>query len=148
MRGNFWNRRPILLVCYFSSAIILTILSMHPLFLSLSFVAAVFWRIFSGGIKQLKILLWMTPMFIFIIFINPVFVHQGETILFSVFGTPITFEAILYGVCNALLLATVTIWIGLLFEVVTADKLQLLIGKSFPSNAMILLILMSCRLSL
>lgn len=141
MRGNFLDRRPILLVCYFLSAIILTILTLHPLFLSLSFVAAVFWRIFSGGIKRLKILLWMTPMFIFIIFINPLFVHQGETILFFLVNAPITLEAVMYGICNALLLATVTLWIALLFDVVTADKLRLLVEKRFPSLTMLLIMI-------
>lgn len=137
MKGVFWNRHPILLTCYFGMILLLTILTLHPISLILSFLAGIGYRLLSGGYQQLKILLWMTPLFVFIILINPLFVHQGETVLYSFFGRPITLQAIVYGICNALLLATATLWIACCMQVITPERLRYLLGKHFPSLALL-----------
>lgn len=138
MKGGFFDRHPALLVCYFSIVLILTISSLHPAFLVTSLLAAMGYRLLSGGLRQLKILLWMTPLFAFILLLNPLFVHEGDTLLFSLFGVSVTWEAVLYGACNAILLATVTLWIVTCVQVITAQKLQYLMGNRLPSLCLLL----------
>lgn len=81
----------------------------------------------------------LVPMMLMAAIINPVFNHEGATILtYLPSGNPLTLESILYGVASALLLASVILWFSCYTAVMTSDKFVYLFGKIIPALSLVL----------
>lgn len=70
--------------------------------------------------------------FLVISLTNPIFSHNGETVLFFLFEQRITLEALIYGIGAGVLIVAVIYWFKLFGSVFTEDKLAWLIGKITP----------------
>jgi energy-coupling factor transport system permease protein len=82
--------------------------------------------------------LYMLPMFVVAALLNPIFNHQGGTILaYLPGGNPLTLESILYGLAAALMLISVIVWFSCFNKVMTSDKLVYLFGRVIPAMSMI-----------
>lgn len=80
----------------------------------------------------------MIPFLLFMAVMNPVFNHQGVTILFYLNnGNPITKESILYGVAAACMFVTVIVWFSCYNVVMTSDKFIYIFGKILPALSLI-----------
>jgi len=81
----------------------------------------------------------MLPLLLITILINPLFSHQGVTILaYLPSGNPLTLESIIYGVFAAFLLITVIGWFSCFNAVMSSDKFVYLFGRLIPALSLIL----------
>lgn len=120
-------------------------LFMHPIFLGMTLISALMFSFILNGRKGVKLgLIFYLPMFLLIAISNPLFNHRGKTILFFFMDNPITFEAILYGICSATSLIAIIAWFSCYNKVITSDKFLYLFAKITPAVA--LLITMTIRM--
>lgn len=140
MTDNFSSFHPVVNMLYFLIVLLCTMFSMHPVLICISFVCGTGYLLYLKGIKNvLKSFAYMSVMVIFILIINPLFNHEGATILYYLDnGNPITKEAIIYGVFMALLLITVINWFGCYNSVMDSDKFIYLFGRIIPNLSLIL----------
>jgi energy-coupling factor transport system permease protein len=112
---------------------------MHPIFQVIALISAVVYSIMLKGKTGVRFnLLYMVPFLLFMAVMNPVFNHQGVTILFYLNnGNPITKESILYGVAAACMFVTVIIWFSCYNVVMTSDKFIYIFGKILPALSLI-----------
>ncbi len=75
---------------------------------------------------------------------NPIFVHNGSTVLFFVNGLPVTLEAVLYGADFGMVLAASVGWSTVAVRFITSDKYIWLFGRVLPTAGLVL----SCALRL
>ncbi|MBQ9992723.1 MAG: hypothetical protein IJP33_04770 [Firmicutes bacterium] len=132
------KRHPIIILIYFLAVILLTVCCLNPWITLLSFFGGFgFWFLLEGK-KAFKTLLALLPFAILASLFNPLFNHQGVTILFYLFGNPITLEALLYGFCAAGMLIATLFWCFCFNRLFGSDKLAALLGKRFPRLCMFL----------
>ena len=94
MKAFEWYH-PIILFVYFIAMILITMFTQHPVLLGISFVCAVsFCGMLTGLKKLLKSLAYSIPVLLVIAVTNPLFSHNGETVLFFLNDNPVTLEAI------------------------------------------------------
>lgn len=111
----------------------------HPVLQSISFLSAFVYSVMLKGQQGLSFnLLYMLPLLLFMAALNPLFNHQGVTILFYLdSGNPVTLESILYGVSAAFMFITVLLWFSGYNAVMTSDKFIYLFGRVIPVLSLI-----------
>jgi energy-coupling factor transport system permease protein len=115
-----------------------TVWFQHPLFLAVSFFAALLHVLYLKKRDKKRLgLFFMVPAFFIIAVINPLFSHRGVTILWYFGDNPITMESILYGISAAMMLMTVLLWFISYNKIITSDKFLYLFGKLSPAVALI-----------
>jgi energy-coupling factor transport system permease protein len=81
----------------------------------------------------------MIPMMFIAAIFNPIFVHEGATIITYFYdGNPLTLESIAYGAVSALMLVSVIVWFSCYNFVMTSDKFMYLFGQIIPGMSLIL----------
>ena len=125
---------------YFVLVIGCSMFLMHPVFLGLSCLGGMAYYIYLKHWKALKTALWlMLPVFLISAAVNPLFNHQGITlILYLKNGNPLTLESILYGLAAGVMLVSVLNWFSCYQVVMTSDKFIYLFGKAIPAVSLIL----------
>ena len=135
----FSDYHPFVLMTYFLSVTIISMFSVHPIFIGVSlFGAFCLFSLLTSGKDVLSNIAFYIPMFILISVTNPLFSHNGETPLFFLNDNPITLEAILYGMAISVMLIAVMFWFKSYSEVMTSDKFIYLFGKIIPKLSVIL----------
>lgn len=138
----FETYHPTVLFCYFVSVIGMSMFYMHPVYLVLTFCAAVVCNILLHRRHFFKNIIMYIPLFIFMAIINPLISHNGMLVLFYVNGNAITVEAIVYGCAMALMIIAVILWFSCYNDVMTSDKFLYLFGKISPALALTISITM------
>ena len=140
MTDAFSKLHPIVNFLFFAFVLSLSMFVMNPVCLALSLVCAFVNAVYLNGIKTVKLCLkFILPMVLLVIIINPVFNHQGVTILtYFPWGNPLTLESIVYGTASAALLSSVVLWFSVFNSVITSDKLVYLFGRIIPSLSLVL----------
>lgn len=136
---EFKNYHPIVNFIYFVAVIGFTCVFMHPVCLIISLFCAFLYSVLMGGKKTLKTnLLYMLPMMVVTALVNPLFNHEGFTILaFFPNGNPLTFESLIYGAFASIMLVSVICWFWCYNRIMTSDKFIYLFGKFIPSLSLI-----------
>ncbi|NEU30992.1 energy-coupling factor transporter transmembrane protein EcfT [bacterium LRH843] len=136
---SFTSFHPIINFIYFGSVIGFCMFFMHPVFQGIAFISAFAYSIMLKGKKGFLFnLLYLLPVMLFMAILNPVFNHQGMTILFYLeSGNPITLESILYGVSAAFMFITIILWFSCYNVVMTSDKFIYLFGKIIPALSLL-----------
>jgi energy-coupling factor transport system permease protein len=139
-KDAFSGYHPIINMLYFVQVIIYSMLFMHPVCLSISFACAFGYAIKLNGRKALRFaLVFLLPMLLLAVLINPIFSHRGVTILaYLPSGNPLTLESIVYGLAAALMLVTVISWFSCYNAVMTSDKFVYLFGRIIPALSLVL----------
>ena len=140
MTDAFSKLHPTVNFIFFAFVLMLSMFVMNPVCLALSLVCAFVNAVYLNGIKTVKLCLkFIMPMMLLIILINPVFNHQGVTILtYFPWDNPLTLESIVYGIASAALLSSVVLWFSVFNSVITSDKLVYLFGRIIPSLSLVL----------
>lgn len=140
MTDAFSKLHPTVNFIFFTFVIVLSMFVMNPVCLALSLVCAFVNAVYLNGIKTVRLCLkFILPMMLLIIIINPVFNHQGVTILtYFPWDNPLTLESIVYGTASAALLSSVVLWFSVFNSVITSDKLVYLFGRIIPSLSLVL----------
>ena len=130
---------PLVIFIYFMLAIFIVMFSMHPVIISISFIASFALSLkLEGVIKIAKSLIYILPMIIIITLTNPLFVHKGATELFFINGNAITLEALIYGLAVSLKLSSIIYWFRVYSYIMTSDKVVYLFGKVSPRLSLVL----------
>ena len=139
MRSAFETYHPVICFWMFVLAIALSMLVRHPVFLALSLAASATCYITTKGLRALKTMAWVVPLFILVTVVNPLFNPMGETVLFTYFGgRTYTFESLCYGAATAAMVAAMFLWFGSFNAVMTSDKISYLFRKAAPASALVL----------
>jgi len=137
---SFAGYHPVVNFLYFVALIGFAMFFMHPVSLAISFLWGAVYAVYLKGKKALRVgLLYMLPLLIFTAILNPMFNHQGITILaYLPNGNPLTLESIMYGIAAAGMLVTVITWFSCFNVVMTSDKIIYLFGRIIPALSLIL----------
>jgi len=145
LESRFSLLHPGVLMTFFVSTIVLTLLSYHPALLGLSFVLAAASLLRYIGIKTLlQILSWLIPMAGIVVLFNLLFNRRGATELLTIqptiFGQQqhltFTLESLLFGLSIALMFAAIILWLRLYQEFMTSDRLLFLLAPFVPTIAL------------
>ena len=139
-RDTFSSYHPLVNFLYFVLVLVFTMFFMHPVSLIISLVSALSYAMYLNGHKAVRFALTaLLPMMLMAAIINPVFNHEGMTILtYLPSGNPLTLESILYGVASSLMLASVVTWFSCYTAVMTSDKFVYLFGRVIPALSLVL----------
>jgi len=140
MKDTFSGYHPVINMLYFTVVLIFSMFFTNPVCLVISFSCAFIYSVYLNGKKTLKFnLVFMLPMLIITALINPLFNHQGVTILaYLPGGNPLTLESVITGITAALMLITVISWFSCFNKIMTSDKFVYLFGRFIPAISLIL----------
>lgn len=136
----FAGLHPSVNLAFFAAAIGLTMFLMHPVFLAISLICSGAYLIYlkgaGGFVRQVGYLL---PVLLFTAVLNPLFHHEGDTVLFCLGGdNAITLEAVCFGLASAVLMGASIIWFNCCSAVFTTDKIIYLFGRIIPSLSLLI----------
>lgn len=134
----FETFHPIVLFSFFVATIGLSMIFMHPVYLTITIFSAISLNIALR--RQLFFKDWKlyVPLFFLMAIINPMISHNGQLVLLYVNGNAITVEAILYGIAIATMIVAIMLWFSCYNVMMTSDKFIYLFGKVSPSLSLTL----------
>ncbi|NLV98587.1 MAG: ATP-binding cassette domain-containing protein [Clostridiaceae bacterium] len=136
---NLRATHPSLLLLYFFSVLIFSMLTLNPAYLLLSFLAALTLNIYlEGAAKLLRFFRSFIPLHLLIVLANGLFSGNGLTVLFYLGLRPVTLESIIYGFAAGMMLLTILLWFRAYQEVSSSDQLLSVGGKRFPVTSLLL----------
>ena len=137
---EFKNYHPIVNFLYFVFVIGFGCALLHPVCICISLVSGFTYSVMLKGKKAIRTnLIYMLPLVILTALINPLFNHEGITILgYFPGGNPLTLEAVIYGLCAAFMVVSVICHFSCYNEVMTSDKFIYLFGKIIPAMSLII----------
>ena len=139
-RDTFSGYHPLINFLYFAMVLVFSMFFMHPACLASSLGCAVTYNIYLNGRKAVKFsLLYMLPLMLITALVNPVFNHEGMTILtYLPSGNPLTLESVAYGVASSAMLISVITWFSCYSAIMTSDKFVYLFGRIIPALSLVL----------
>lgn len=140
MRDEFARCHPALNFLYYLLVIGVTMFYMHPVLTGISGAAVVAYLIYLRGWRGFaRVCVLAFPVILLATVINPMFSHQGLTILgYLPTGNPITLESMVYGLFAGAMMGVVILWFSTFHAVMTRDKMVYLFGKGLPALALML----------
>ena len=140
MKDTFSNMHPFINFIFFAFTIGFTMFIMNPVCIAVSFLCSLATALYLNGKKAVRLsLVYVLPMILLIAVINPVFNHEGVTILtYFPWDNPLTLESILYGCAGAVMLASTVLWFSSFNTVITSDKVVFLFGRIMPSLSLVI----------
>lgn len=138
--NEFKNFHPLVNFFYFLFVILFSMFFMHPICLVMSLFCGLLYSFFLKGKKDIvKKLFYMLPIIFVTAIINPLFNHEGATILmYFSSGNPLTLESVFYGFCSSLMFVGVICWFSCYNEIMTSDKIIYLFGRIIPSLSLLI----------
>ena len=134
---SFSSLHPVTLFVYFVTVLFIAMFQTNPILLLLSFIGSVCFFTVHTKKQRWKELGGNLLLFILIALINPIFIHNGKTILFFLGDNPVTWEAVFYGIIMAVMLMAVLYWCRSLTKMMTSDKVMYLFGRTIPKLSVI-----------
>ena len=115
---------PLVLLCYFGAVLVLSMLTMHPLWIGTAFVSGC---VVSGALSGWHALVKRLPGLVLfalgVALLNPLISHNGVTPLLFFRGNPITLEALCYGAVLGGLLSSLLLWGSIFSHLVDGEKI-------------------------
>lgn len=138
MEHGFSAYHPAVNFLFFTGAIGLGMFFIHPLFLCAAFVLSATCYLSITGRKAWKRIGALSAVMVAVAAINPLFVTQGNTVLFTYLGgRAYTLEALCYGAAAGAMFFSVMLWFGCWSAVMTSDKLMYMLGGLAPSATLL-----------
>ncbi|MDR0405399.1 MAG: energy-coupling factor transporter transmembrane protein EcfT [Clostridiales bacterium] len=139
-RDAFSSYHPAVNMLYFALVLCFSMFFLHPVCLGISLVCASVYALYLNGKKALKFgVIYLLPMMLITVLLNPVYNHEGSTVLtYFPDGNPLTLESIWYGIAAAITMGSVIAWFSCYNEVMTSDKFVYLFGRVIPALSLIL----------
>lgn len=140
MKDSFSTYHPVVNFVFYIIILGISMFFMHPIFIIISGAGALSYVIYLKGKKAIFVVSAIAlPTFLLSAILNPLFSHQGVTILFYLkSGNPITLESIIYGIVSGIMIAIVILWFSSFNQVMTSDKFVYLFGKIIPAVSLLL----------
>lgn len=135
----FSSFHPAVSFVYFICVIVVTMLTMNPVFLIFSIIGALMLTaMLEGVLSAVKSLGFYIPTFILIALFNPLFSHNGATPLFFMNGNPVTMEAVLFGCAAGAMFVGIFYWCRCYNIIMTSDKFIYLFGRAIPRLSLVI----------
>lgn len=135
---SFENCSPIVTAVYYLSVVLLLMLFQSPFLLLLGFLGGFSYTFLQSRRPSWKLHLGFFALFFLLSVLNPLFSHNGRTVLFFLNDMPITLEALLYGTVSAGGIVTVLYLFSSFTGIMTRDKLLYVFGALSPKLALVL----------
>lgn len=136
---EFARLHPAVNFIYIAAVLTVSMVTLNPWILGISFAASLLLGILYNGRKMLRRnLMAEVPVFIFTVLLQPMFSRSGATPLFYINENAVTREAYVYGVAVAVLLISVIQWCTCAHSLFTSDKFMYLFGRMIPTVGLIL----------
>lgn len=135
MRG-LNDKDPIAVCVYFAAVIGCVMFTDDPILILSALIGG---SLYCVAAKRQRGHMWFyVLMFLIMTLINPIFSHNGMTVLFFVNDTPITLEATVYGAVRAICIVT-SLYLFMIFsDIMTRDKLLYVLGRLSPQAALVM----------
>lgn len=134
----FGNLNPIVITVYYLSAISILMFSQSPVLLVFGFAGAFAYSLIYSNQTRIRTHLFYLLLFTVLTAVNPLFSHNGKTVLFVINNAPFTLEALVYGAVSAGGIITVLYLFSSFSEIMTRDKLLYTFGALSPKAALVL----------
>lgn len=136
---SFGSYHPAVSAVYFAAVIVTVMLVSDPVLQAEALLGGALFasRLFPAR-RNLKNAGYYCLFALIIVITNPLFSHNGATVLFSVGHYTVALEAFFYGGSMAALMIAVIIWCGLMSEVITDEKFMYLLGRAVPKLSLVL----------
>lgn len=141
MSDAFARRHGAVNFIFFALAVVLTVVLMHPVYQAVSLGCAVLYYALLRGRKSVGVLLGLVPVWAVLSAVNPLFDTMGQTVLFTYWGRPYTYEALSYGMVLAAMCVAVILWCLCYGIVMTADKFTALFAPLLPALSLLLVMI-------
>ena len=138
LKDSFSSFHPVVNFLYFLAVILFSMFFLHPVFLGISLLCGMAYSTYLNRGKAVRFNLMMLPVLLLFAVMNPVFNHEGATILVYVNDNPVTAESIIYGFAAATMFVSVIIWFSCYNAVMTSDKFIYLLGRVIPALSLVL----------
>ena len=135
---SLMNTDPIAVMIYYVCVVGIAMFVMHPVIICLSLVGALALFVTLDKKRSVGLHLSFLLLFAVLAVINPIWYHNGTTVLFVVNDSPVTLEALLYGVFAAVMIVSVLYRFRTFTMIMSADKLMRVFGILSPKAALIL----------
>ena len=135
---SFSDYNPLAVFIYYFCIMLPIMFFQNPLLSIIGILSGVLYYLIRNGIKGIKNIWWIFVLVIVGAAINPLFMHNGVTVLFVINDSPITLEALLFGLCSGIMIASVIAWFASFNQIMTSDKLLYIFGSVSPKIALIL----------
>lgn len=129
---------PWVITVYFLSAAGILMFIQNPILLLFGAFGAFAYSIVRSKRPSARSHLFYLLLFLVLALINPLFSHNGKTVLFVINNSPITLEACIYGAVSAGTLVSVLYLFCSFSEMMTRDKLLYVFGSLSPKLALVL----------
>lgn len=138
MKNALNNYHPFVAFLPFAAAIILAMLSFHPVYSAISLFCSIVTALKINGIKGLRLALrFCLPIFILTVAINTAFNNNGLTVMFYVGDRPILYEGLIFGLCSAAALSSVLLWFSCYSTIIDSEKFLFLTSRISPTAALL-----------
>ncbi len=139
MEDAFSRCHPVVQFFYFLAVIGFSMFLTHPVCQLLSLASSVIYAVYLNRRRAARLILCgMLPLLLLAAGLNPLFNHEGATILrYLPDGNPLTLEAMLFGLSAAVMMVTVILWFSCYNSVMTSDKLMYLFGRVIPALSLV-----------
>ena len=140
MRDCFSTYHPVVNFVFFAEVLGFSMFLLHPVCLVISLLCGAGYALCLNGRKAVGLCLkGVLPMMVFTAILNPIFSHEGITILtYLSSGNPLTLESVLYGLAAAAMLGAVVLWFSCFSAVIASDKFVYLFGRIIPALSLVL----------
>lgn len=135
---SFKDYNPIAVFLFFLGVIVPSMFIMDPVLLCISLGGACALHFTLNGRSGFKGF-WLFPVVVLAgLILNPLFNHNGATVLFVLNNNPVTAEAAMYGLTMGIMISGVLLWFRSFTQIMTSDKLLYIFGAVSPKLALIL----------
>lgn len=137
--GLLKEMHPAVSVLYFAMLLVITMFSLNPVIILVSFVlsfASVMRHAGLGTIKRIVVL--FIPISFFSIIILPLFNHSGVTPLFYINDMAVTLENIIYGIFMTLMIMAVSMWFITAGCMIDSEKILYIFGRISPKLSLVI----------
>lgn len=140
MENQFERWHPVSQLAYYVFVFGISVFIMHPVITGISFISAIFLGIVIDRKRFLKMFICLyIPAVIAGIIINPLFSHEGVSIIwYFPDGNPLTAESIIYGIMAGIMIGSIFTFLFSFNKVMTSDKVMYLTGCVLPYIALVI----------
>lgn len=141
---RFSKFNPRVTFLFFALITVLTLALFHPVYLLISLVSALLYKIRLDSRKALAYFVKLiVPLILLITVFNMFFTHYGMTVLFTAFDMNFTLEGVFYGLCQGMMIAALILWFSCYSQVVTSERFLAVFGKFAPNSALLFSMVLS-----
>lgn len=136
-KSLFARMNPFVNFVYFAGIMVFTVCVQHPAVLLTGAVASFVYSIYLVGASQLIFNIKLLFLIVLTTILNPLFNHQGATILFYLNENPVTKEAIVYGFAAGVMLYDMLLEFSIFNKIMTSDKIICVLSHTVPVFALL-----------